>query len=122
MTSTDEFDLALTCCRWCYSCEGEEEIIRLARRIEWDRFLHVIERHRVQGLVAHAFATVRISPPRPAHRAIAGEAALITKRNLGFVRECFRLLDKFTAAGEPLMFVKGLGSGPIKGIHKRAVI
>lgn len=103
-----EFRLAVACCRWCFSSDSGHEIARLSGQIDWDSFSHLILRHRVQGLVAHALAKNHISPPADVAAAISSAAALEAERNLRSATESLCLRDSFASAGISLLFVKGL--------------
>lgn len=103
-----EFALALACCRWSFSGEGGSEIARCSREVDWPQFVHVIRRHRVQGLVAHALQKSHVSPPSAFADVMWQDAVDIAQCNLRSAAESFGLLDAFAKADIPLMFVKGL--------------
>jgi hypothetical protein len=103
-----EFALALACCRWSFSGEGRNEIVRRSREVDWPQFIRVIRRQRVQGLVAQALRKNCVSPPAAFADVLSQEAGGIARHNLRSAAESFGLLDAFAKAGVPLLFVKGL--------------
>ena len=108
-----DFALAVACCRWTYSGVGEETIRRLAKGIDWGRFLATCRRHRIQGLAAHALAVLDVAMPRPVHIALGGDARAIAEQGLVAARESARLAESFRDAQLPLLFLKGLTVGKL---------
>jgi hypothetical protein len=103
-----ELNLAVACCRWTVSGESGSEICDLSSRVEWDRFLEVIRRHRVQSLVNSALRASGAAPPAPFVEAIIGDARAMAEQNLRSAAESARLLDAFSGAGLDLLFLKGV--------------
>lgn len=103
-----EFNLAVASCRWSFSGEGSGEISKLASEVDWQKFLRLIRRHRVQPLVNSAFSGSRLSPPAEVAAAISADSVAIAERNLRSAAESKRLLEAFAGAGVSVLFVKGL--------------
>jgi hypothetical protein len=108
-----EFALAVACCRWAYSGEGENELRRLAEAVDWGCFLKACRRHRVQGLAWQALSGLDIALPAPVRIALAGDARAIAEHGLRAARESARLTAAFRDAGLPLLFLKGLALGKL---------
>jgi hypothetical protein len=107
MPST-EFQLAVECCRQRFAPGGEGLIADLARRADWPRFLQLARRHRVQALVWQCLSETGSLPPAEIADALCADAGLITEQNLRAAAASARLLEAFSRAGIPLLFVKGL--------------
>lgn len=103
-----EFQLLVACCRCSYATGGEEEVLRGSTHIDWLTFLHLLRRHRVQGLAAQAFYRLRVSPPDSIAAEIAKDVAAIAEANLRSAAASIRLKERFGGAAIPLLFVKGL--------------
>ena len=75
--------------------------------LDWDRFLRVVTRQGVVGLVHDGLTRVR--PPLPSSIAseIATRAAAMVKQNLALAAEAVELQNLFTQAGIPVVFIKG---------------
>jgi hypothetical protein len=108
-----EFALAVACCRWAYSGEGESEVRHLAAPADWGGFLHVCRRHRVQGLAWQALSGLDIALPAPVRIALSGDARAIAEHGLRAARESARLTGAFRDADLPLLFFKGLTLGKL---------
>jgi len=105
---TSEFKLAVACCRWSISGVDADEIRQLSCNIEWLTFLRIIQRHRIQGIVAQTLSKNGISTPAPIAQAIRTDTVAICARNLRSAAETLRLLREFDDASMPILFVKGL--------------
>ena len=107
MLST-EFQLAIECCRRRFARGDERLIGELARTADWTRFLSLVRRHRVQALVWKSLAEAGATPPAAVADALSADAGLIAEHNLRAAVESAKLLDAFTIAAIPTLFVKGL--------------
>lgn len=103
-----EFKLAVACCRRRCPDEDGGQLDRLSRLVDWPTFLHLIRRHRVQGLAARALKEAGIRAPEPIGDSIDADARSIGARNLHHAAESARLMAAFTDAGISILFVKGL--------------
>lgn len=103
-----EFKLLVECCRRGFAGEDSQLIAELAREADWDRFVTLSRRHRVQGLVWHGLREVVGKIPTAAAAVLSQDASAVAEQNLRAARFSQRLFESFTAAGVPLLFVKGL--------------
>ena len=74
---------------------------------DWDRFLRVVRRHRVEGLVHEGLTAAAAPLPAPAREALAVRAAGLARRNLVMARETGRLQRSLDEAGVPNLVLKG---------------
>lgn len=103
-----EFKLLLACCCCSYSEAAKEEVHRGSAGVDWQVFMRLVRRHRVQGLVAQAFSTSVVSPPAEVAAKLGEEWAAVAQANLRAAIESGRLLKAFDEASIGLLFVKGL--------------
>ncbi len=103
-----EFLLTAACCRWPASPERDAAVRARARTVDWQRFLAVVRRQRVEGLAHAALASADVAPAPEVQRELAAAAAQTARQNLGFAAESVRLQRLFTAAGTGIVFVKGI--------------
>jgi hypothetical protein len=85
------------------------EAIRAAASgpLDWLRFLQVAKRHQVIGLVHDGLRRALPGVPPEIAQEIAGQAAILVRKNLGMATEALRLQRLFDEAGLPVLFVKG---------------
>ena len=104
-----EFALAAACSIWPPS-ERRDLAIRDAfgEGIDWDRFLRIVKRQRVVGLVHDGLARAGILVPPALSHQIQHMAAGIARQNLQYAAESLRMQRLFDEAGVPLLFVKGV--------------
>lgn len=110
---TTEFTLIVECCRWAFAGDCGGEVERLAANVAWPRVLRLARRHRVQGLVWNCLRTLAIAVPADVAAPLSGDATTIAERNLRAVWQSARLVEAFTGAGLPLIFIKGLTLGKL---------
>lgn len=103
---TTEFRLLIECCRWSFAGGNDTEIRELAGKADWPRFVQLCRRHRVQGFVQRCRRELDFAGESAA--SLSADAATIAEQNLRAARQSALLLEAFTAAGIPLIFVKGL--------------
>jgi len=104
-----EFALAAACCRWPRDAAADALVTALAAEIEdWPRFVRIVRRQRVEGLVHHALGRSGAAVPAKVSEEIGADARAIARQNLTFAAESARLLALFGEAGIPLIFVKGV--------------
>jgi hypothetical protein len=104
----DEFLLTAACCRWPPSPERDETVRAAASQdIDWSRFLRIVRRQRVEGLVSDALTSAGVSAPANVVALLDGEAHAIARQNLAFAAESLRLKRLFETAELPFLFVKG---------------
>ena len=78
-----------------------------ARPIDWVRFLRIVRRQRVEGLVSDALERASVAPPASVASELRREAQDIAQKNLAFAAESLRIRRLFDAGGLTLLFVKG---------------
>lgn len=105
---SNELKLAVECCRYAFSGERRTELSDAAAHVEWDRFVRILRRHRVQGFASDALRQHGVIVPEGTSEVLAAEARAIAGQNLRAAAECDSLLDSFCAAEVPLLFFKGL--------------
>lgn len=103
-----EFELAVACCRWPPSPRRDEAVRRAAGSVDWDHFLKVVARHRVEGLVHDSLGRAGLAPPAAVAGRLAEAARGIARENLAFAAEARRLARTMDAAGIPILFLKGV--------------
>ncbi len=103
-----ELQLAIAACRANF--DGVEVA---ASGIDWDRFLTVAERHRVQALCWNGLEPLRERMPPPATDLLQRRASTTVEANLRIAAELARLLASFQSAGIALLFLKGLALGAL---------
>ncbi|HVF82987.1 MAG TPA: nucleotidyltransferase family protein [Sphingomicrobium sp.] len=84
----------------------------MSEQVDWDFFLKLAARHRVEGLV-HKALYGRHDLPSKVRQRLLLQGQLIAADNLRAARESMRLQAAFAAAEVPLLFVKGLPLGLI---------
>ena len=100
--------LAAACCRWPQSPGGASAVRRaIAAGVDWRRFLHIVQRHRIEALVRAGLLHASARVPEYVETALAGRAARIAVANLKHAGEGARLFRAFSARGVDLIFVKG---------------
>jgi hypothetical protein len=101
-----EFRLAVECCAFP---QGRHEAASdLAKAVDWNRFLTLSRRHRIQGLAWRTIRTLGLDPPSEIAQQIAADAIGIAKDGLLAASVSGQLLREFDAANIALLFVKGL--------------
>jgi len=103
-----EFQLAAACAMWPPS-DRRSEAIRTATAgpLHWPRFLGVVERHRIIGLVRDGLTRARAEVPPEVISEIEAKAAIAVRENLVRAAEALRLQRIFEKAKVPILFVKG---------------
>ena len=103
-----EFLLAAACARWPPS-ERRTDAIRTAATgpLDWARFLRVIRKHRVLGLVHDELMQARPQVPPEIVREIGAEVTTLVRLNLAMAGEAVRLQRLFDDADLPVLFLKG---------------
>lgn len=108
MKLSDEFLLAAACCRWPPS-PGRDEAVRAAaeRAIDWPRFLRIIRRQRVEGLVSDGLERAGVQPSGEVASELRQAAQGIARQNLMFAAEALRIQRLLDGAGLTFLFLKG---------------
>ena len=105
---TREFRLLVETCRGSFSEPDRQALARLVEQAEWNQFLALSRRHRVQGLVWHELKDFASAIPGEVAGALAKDAASVAEHNLRAAQLSRALRTCFSAAAIPLLFVKGL--------------
>ena len=104
-----EFLLAAACTIWPPSDRRTEAIREAAAGpLDWDRFLRVVMRHRVVGLVHNGLTRAQPAVPPAIAREIGAQAAALVRQNLALAAEGLRLQRLFAEADLPVVFIKGV--------------
>src|SRR5262245_59803561 len=100
-----EFWLAAACAMWQPSDRRNEAIRSAATRsLDWPRFLRVVERHRVIGLVHDGITQARPQVPSEVRQEIGANAINAVRENLLRAAEALRLQRMFDQAQVPVLF------------------
>ena len=102
-----EFRLTAACCAWPPSPARAEAVRRAAIGIDWARFLAVVRRHRVEGLVAAALAESGVVAGAPAADALAAAGRSTARDNLLLAAEAARAGAAFDEAAIGYLVLKG---------------
>lgn len=107
---TPEFRLAVDCCRRNFRgpapADGRAEV-------NWDGFLDLVRFHRIEGLAWSALSASISGAPDAVIKKLSDAAKTIAAQNLHAAADCQALLERFDAAGVPLLFLKGLTLGAL---------
>lgn len=104
-----EFMLVAACCRWPPSSQRDAAIADAATApMDWIRFLRVVKRHRVPGLVWNGLTRARIEIPPDIADMLEADAARTARSSLAFCAETIRLQRLIDRAGLTCAFVKGV--------------
>jgi hypothetical protein len=106
---SQEFRLAAACSIWPHSDHRSEAIHEAAAGpLDWGRFVRVVMRHRVVGLVHDGLTHARLVVPPDIADEIRAQAAALARQNLALAAEAVRLQQLFVDANLPVIFVKGI--------------
>jgi hypothetical protein len=104
----DDFALVAACCRWPPSPARDQAVNAAAAKItDWDRWLRVVIRHRVEGLAHAALADAGIELPPAVAQDLTARAHRIAARSLATAVESVRLQNLCDAARIPNLVLKG---------------
>ena len=122
-----EFFIAAACSRWPPS-ETRSNSIRAAAKapVDWERFLGIVDRHRLWGLARQGLAQASVAPPAEIESALNAKSLAVSRRNFALAVETARLCRLFREAAIPAAFVKGvtlsvLAYGDIAIKHSRDI-
>lgn len=108
MTLSQEFLLTAACCRWPPSDERSERVRAAASQpLDWGRFLRIVRRQRVEGLVNDALLRAGVAAPAEIASELHRDASDIARQNLAFAAESLRVQRLLAGAGLTFLFVKG---------------
>ncbi|WP_205480486.1 nucleotidyltransferase family protein [Sphingomonas arenae] len=107
---TPEFALAVACCSHAIGVPVDLET--LAAKIEDDRFLAVLKRHRIEGLSSRALAGMPALRPSMAST-LERLGHEVAEEGLRVALQCRELRDAFAADDVDMIFLKGLVTGKL---------
>ena len=108
-----EFSLLVSCCRWNFARAEVGSRPEIAANLDWNKFIQLARRHRVQGLAWNALAQRADRMPDEAREMLSSDARSIAATNLALAAECRDLLQLFEQSSVALLFVKGLAVGAL---------
>ena len=97
-----EFALLARCCQWNFATADHGLRPTIPHDLDWDRFVLLARRHRVQGLAWNALAQSADQLPDPTREVLSGEARSIAATNLAIAAECGDLQAVFKRSNIPL--------------------
>jgi hypothetical protein len=104
-----EFALLVDCCRQAFPAKKAPDRLPQVRcGVDWEHFLALARRHRVQGLVWRSLHKARDIVPAETAAALAEDARSIAQNGMMEAAECGTLLTAFEAGGVAVLFLKGL--------------
>jgi len=112
MTGDPELSLAIAACRTAFDGSAKD-VGPLTRAVDWDRFLKVAARHRVQALCWHGLEPMSEFMPAAIAEPLRLQASAIVEANLRIAAESARLFARFQSASLRLLFLKGLALGAL---------
>jgi hypothetical protein len=105
---SNEFSLAVACCNWPPCEERNLHVKSAARGVEWELFLRLAQRHRIQGLVWRSLQEAEVELPEKVSQSLAAAAAEIARKNLLNAAESLKLQRLLQSASVSPLFVKGV--------------
>ena len=107
---SSEMALAIACCRLSFRNPVR---VPVGGVVDWEQFLGLSRRHRIQGLTHAGVETLGLPVPNPIAMALKSDAQGIVEHNLRSAAESARLLRLFKDAAVPTLFLKGLTVGAL---------
>jgi Uncharacterised nucleotidyltransferase len=102
------FALAAACAIWPNSERRIAAVRAAADAIDdWDRFLRVVARHRIQGLAHDGIVAAGVAAPPRIRESLRANAQSLARQSVAMAVEAVRLRCGFDKAGIPVAFVKG---------------
>ncbi|HXQ52402.1 MAG TPA: nucleotidyltransferase family protein [Stellaceae bacterium] len=103
-----EFALAASCAIWPQSERRAEAVRQAAGDMgDWDLFLHIVARQRIQGLAYDGIVAAGVEPPSRILATLRADAQALARQSLFMAAEALRLRGAFADAGIPVAFLKG---------------
>jgi len=107
-TRNREFELVVACCLWPPSPARNAAVATAAAGpIDWARFVRVVRRQRVPGLVWNGLMQAGVDLPPEIAQKLKADAGQTARANLMLCAEAIQLQRKFEAAGLACAFLKG---------------
>ena len=102
-----EFELIAACCHWPMTDTALANIQSKMGDLDWPKFMRLANRHRVGGLVHHAFVRGEVTCPSAVAAGLAVAARNIAGQSLLLAAETLRLQDILEKAGVSVVILKG---------------
>jgi hypothetical protein len=102
------FRLAAACCRPLDDPRRDEAVRAAAAGADWQSFVDVARRHRIEGLALEALARAGVEAPGPAGERLRERARAGARRSLAQAAETVRLQCALDAGGLPNLVLKGV--------------
>jgi hypothetical protein len=107
-TLAPEFRLAVATCIWPRGPYRTTQISNaLDQPVDWDLFLRVVQRQRVQGLAYDGLSKHPGKVPKATLKALQTSASRIASKSLFLAAETVRITRKLQTAGIPAACIKG---------------
>lgn len=107
-TLAPEFRLAVATCVWPRGPYRTDRISSaLEQQIDWDLFLRVVQRQRVQGLAYDGLSKHADQVPQATLKSLQISASRLANKSLLLAGETVRITRKLQAAGIPCACIKG---------------
>jgi hypothetical protein len=110
-----EFELVAACCQWPPSAQRNAALVAIAGGgssglppVDWPRFVAVVRRHRVPGLVWNALRQAGVATPPNITAALRSYADRAVRESLRHAAEAIRVQRAFAQAGCRGAFLKGV--------------
>jgi hypothetical protein len=108
LSPSPEFSLAAACAMWPPSDRRTEAIQAAAvGPLDWSRFLRVVTRHQIHGLVNDGLRRAQVAAAPEIKREISTQAETLVRESLIMAAEAVRLQDLLDKAGLEALFFKG---------------
>jgi hypothetical protein len=104
LESNPEFHLLVAACRRAFKDQAPSIAELEGADFDWPRLVRLAQFHRVEGLACRGLKAMSVAAPSD----LLNRAKQIAARNLQAAWVCKDLLDRFTQADVPIIFVKGL--------------
>jgi hypothetical protein len=102
-----EFELACACCLWPPAEDRDRRVLEACEAVDWEAFMRVLERQRVQGLAYDALKSAEAPTPEPVQARLLAGAMAVSRRGAALAAETVRLDRRMREANIPVLFVKG---------------
>jgi hypothetical protein len=104
-----EFLLMAACSTWPPSKRRTQAINNAAEaKLDWVRFLRVVQRHGVVGLVHDGLGRAKTAVPPDIGHQLAEQARELARINLALAAEALRVQRLFVEENVPVAFIKGV--------------
>jgi Uncharacterised nucleotidyltransferase len=103
-----EFALACACAIWPPSPVRDQAVVAAAAKVsDWDRFLRVVRRHRMEAMANNALTVAGVACPAGVAAQLEQRAEQTARRSLAMAEESAKLQNRFDQAGVVNLVLKG---------------